>query len=222
MRHTKQGSLITVFGGIALLIFSVINITSCNPKDDQKITNTTTPTEKTEDQPPECPPVEIKEFYKLELKRAAVEQLTAAATNGGAFVFQFAYTKTATKRLSLIAYAAKPGRDFQPPTARRLEPLDVIALSLPDTISLGDQYVKIVAPKGLKQLIDGSGHAADYYSLTFTPQLSPKNVEISPGVVVVVTNIRYKVCVKIETSPGVFTETCGASEVELQPSPPAN
>ena len=221
MRHTKPRLFIPVFASIVILIFAAINITSCNPKGDEKTTNTTTPNGKPDNQPP-CPPVEIREFYKLELKRADVEQLTAAATNGGTLVFQFAYTNSATKRLSLIAYAGKPGRDFQPPIARRLELLDVTALELPDTISLGDQYVKIVAANGLKQLIDGSGHAADYYSLTFTPQLSPQNVEIKPGVSVVVTNIRYKVCVKVETSPGVFTETCGASEVELQPSPPAN
>jgi hypothetical protein len=159
----------------------------------------------------------------LELKRAEVEQLIARATIGGSLVFQFTYTGSAEKRLSLIAYAAKPGRNFLPPFARRMDTLGVVGLTLPDTISLGDQYIKYVAPtNSLRDLIVNSGHETDYYSLTFTPQRSDVNVEIKPGTIITVTNIKYRVCVKVETSPGVFVESCETSPVETQPSPPAN
>lgn len=206
--HPCSGIQRFILPFILLLILA-----ACDP--DKKTRDTTTT-----DEPkyqPACPPVNISEFWKLRLPITKYNTLAAQATNGGALVFQFVYDKNATPRLTLVAYAAKPGRDFQPLTLEYLEPLSVSAIpSLGAKFSLGDQKVLFTGPKGLNQLIAGIPAGAVVESLTFTPDKLD-----TPYGATTVTNIRYKICVRYQIGSDYF-EYCGANEVELQPSPPAN
>jgi hypothetical protein len=212
--------LLFLFSIAALLpfFFLTVSVTSCDPnkKDSTKTTVVDPPR-------PDCEPVRITELYKLELFKADYDNLKAAFPANDAITLQFSYIPAATKRLTLVAYATKPGRDFQPPSLKHLSPIEVSPVVLPDTVSFGDQYVKFGGGTGLTQLINGSGHAADYYSLTFTPDIvQTSHIPLGGGPAIFVKNIKYKICVRVQDSPGHFIEICGGAAVDTQPSPPAN
>jgi len=204
------GSSIKKF--ISPFLLLLLFFTACDPDGTKRDTTTTNAPKYL----PACPPVNISQLWKLELPIGKYNTLKTQATNGGALVFQFAYDKTVNPRLTLVAYAAKPGRDFIPITLEYLAPLEVSGFALPDKFSLGDQKVLFTGPKGLNQLIAGIPDGATVESFTFTPDKI--DTPYGGGTV---TNIRYKVCVRYKIGSDYF-EYCGASEVELQPSPPAN
>lgn len=165
---------------------------------------------------------EITQVVKLEMLKADYDVLKAAAGMAGGFTFQFAYDKAKTPRLTLAAYAEKPGRDFQPPTLKYLTPVDPVSpLALPDQFTLGDQYLRFNGPNGLDQLLAQVPTGVNFYSITFTPNLL--TTPIPSGTPASVVHIRYIVCVKYKNpATGAMIEVCGAGAVETHPSPPAN
>lgn len=206
-KHHPLGSL---FSGILIVLVLVLSISggivtsSCNNSAD----TTTIMNLKC----PDCPPatsdfVKITKLYNLELTKTDYEILKSAAGPGNSsdLVFQFLYDKTKTYRITMIAYAARPGHRFQadppnpahPLTSKELTAVSEATLALPDKFALGDQQVPIGS---ITNLLNSVGNPADFI-LTFTPELN--------GI-----NIRYKICVK--------GFACPAPAAYTNPSPPAN
>lgn len=218
MRHSKPKSALFFLYGFLLLFLASAAFMACNDKNKNPEPVTAPVVE--EDHP--CPPVNISELYKLELLKADVDFLKASSTPSGGLVFQFVYEKNQTNKMTMVAYATKPGRDFKPPTMKYLQTIQATAINFPDTVSLGDQFAKFQGGNGINQLISGSGHTADYYSLTFTPMVFQTAYNPSPGVTAYVKNIKYNICVKFKNAAGQFVENCGAAATDTHPSPPAN
>src|ERR1041385_9142681 len=103
MKSTKPRSVNLFISGFLLLLVTSIFF-SCNPKTEIK---TTDAKPGTDNPPPDCPPNNISEFYKLELKKADYDALKAKAGEGGGLTFQFAYIKAALKKITLVAYATR-------------------------------------------------------------------------------------------------------------------
>ncbi len=207
-----------IFAWFLLLLITSISLSTC--KEKEKKTEPVPSPVVGEDHP--CPPVNISELYKLELLKADYDALRANNPPPNGLTFQFVYERNATNKITLVAYATKPGRDFQPPVLKHLQTIQAVAINLPDTVSLGDQFAKFLGPDGLNQLIAGSGHAADFYSLTFTPVVYQTAYNPSPGVTAYVQNIKFNICVKFRNAAGEFVENCGAAPADTHPSPPAN
>jgi hypothetical protein len=203
-------SLLVVF--ITTLVIAGCNCPECPP--------TATNPAVSPDPPPL--PVVINELWKLELTKANYDLIRTAAGASGSITFQFAYNQTADPRLTLAAFATRPGRIFQPIVVKYLTKDATAANSfpLPPNFSLGDQYVRFNGPTGLDQLLSGVPAGNTVESITFTPNLLVTNTP--PGPPASVTNVNYHICVKYRTGGGQIQEWCGAAPVDSQPSPPAN